>query len=115
MITGKKFVIIANVDTVQDAGTGDRTTQVTSGKKIAAKVELVGIQTAQVGQSQGFNLVKSVEVLRVHYNEEKYLYFDSNLYVIRTMSKAKLETNMLLNVEKLDDAKIKKAIEDWLK
>lgn len=115
MITGKKFVVIANVETVQDLETGDRVQAVTSGKKIAGKVELVGIQTAQLGQSQGFNLSYSIEVLRVHYNNEKYLYFDNNLYEIKSMSKAKEQNKMLLNVQKFDDTKTKLAIERWLK
>lgn len=115
MITGKKFVVIANVETIQDKTTGDRIESVASGKKIAGKVELVGVQTAQLGQSQGFNLNYSIEVLRVHYNNEKYLYFDKNLYEIKSITKAKVETKMLLNVQKLNDTKTKIAIENWLK
>lgn len=114
MITGKKFIVIANVETVQDPATGDRTKAVTKGKKIAGKTELVGVQTAQLGQSQGFNLNFSVEVLRIHYDNEKYLYFDKNLYEIKSLGKAKLETKMLLHVQKSGDSEIKSAIERWL-
>ena len=73
MITGKKFIVLANVETEQDEDNGDRTKTVTTGKMLAANVELVGIQTAQVGQAQGFNLTQSVEVLRMHYSSEKIL------------------------------------------
>lgn len=114
MITGKKFIVIANVETVQDPETGDRIKAVTKGKKIAGKTELVGVQTAQLGQAQGFNLNFSIEDLRVHYDNEKYLYFDKNLYEIKSLGKAKLETKMLLHVQKLQDADIKKAVEDWI-
>jgi len=114
MTTGKKLVVIANVGSTADPTTGDRTKVVTKGKKIAGTVELVGVQTAQLGQSQGFNLAYSVEVLRAHYGNEKYLYFDENLYEIKSLTKAKQENQMLLNVQKLSDADIKEAIELWL-
>lgn len=114
MITGKKLIVIANVETVQDPATGDRTKEVTKGKKIAKTVELVGVQTSQLGQAQGFNLNFSVEVLRIDYNNEKYLYFDKNLYEIKSTGKAKEKTKMLLNVQKFGDSEIKSAIERWL-
>ena len=114
MITGKKLLVLANVESVQNAETGDRTKEVTNGKKIAGTVELVGVQTAQLGQVQGFNFNYSVEVLRVHYNKEKYLYFDSDVYEIKTTGKAKEKNKMLLNVQKFEDTETKSAIERWL-
>jgi len=114
MITGKKHIVLANVETEQDEVSGDRTKNVTSGKKLAGTVELVGIQTAQVGQAQGFNLNFSVEVLRIHYGGEKYLYFSDRLYEVKTLSKAKDATRMLLNVQASDDPETKAAIERWL-
>jgi len=114
MITGKKYIVLANVETEQDASTGDRCKKVTSGRKIAGTVELVGIQTAQVGQAQGFNLNFSVEVLRIHYSGERYLYFSGRLYEIKTLSKSKDPARMLLNVQTSDDPDTKAAIERWL-
>ena len=114
MITGKKLYILANIGSEIDKDTGDRVKKVTSGKKLVNNVELVGINTAQLGQSQGFSLAFSVEIFRVFYTNEKYLYFDNNLYEIKSLSKAKEPTKMLLNVQKLQDADIKKAVEDWL-
>ena len=40
----------------------------------AATVELVGVNTAQLGQVQGFRLTNSVEIDRVQYDGEKYLF-----------------------------------------
>ena len=114
MITGKKYIVLANVETEQDASTGDRCKKVTSGRKIAGTVELVGIQTAQVGQAQGFNLNFSVEVLRIHYSGEKYLYFSGRLDEVKTLSKAKDATKMLLNVQASDDPETKAALEEWI-
>lgn len=114
MITGKKFFILANVESIVDPDTGDRIKAVASGKKLANDVELVGIQTAQLGQVQGFNLAFSVTVKRIQYENEKYLYFDGDLYEVKSLSKAKEPTQMLLNVQRLDDANIKSAVERWL-
>ena len=114
MTTGKKSVVIANIGSTLDPATGDRLKAVTGGKRLAAMVELVGVQTAQMGQAQGFNFAYSVQVYRVHYNNEKYLYFDGNLYEIKSIGKAKTEAQMLLHVQRLDDADIKAAIERWL-
>lgn len=114
MITGVKYTVLANVESVQNAETGDRTKEVAKGKKLASIVELVGVQTAQLGQTQGFNLNYSVEILRVQYGKEKYLYFDGDLYEIKTTGKAKEKTKMLLNVQQSGDAEIKQAIERWL-
>lgn len=114
MITGKKLIVVANVETIQDPATGNRAKAVTSGKKLIETVELVGVQTAQLGQAQGFNLSFSVEVQRIHYDNEKYLYFSGRLYEIKSMSKARDPVKMLLNVQALDDATTKAAIEGWL-
>ena len=114
MITGNKLYVLANIESVQDPDTGDRTKEVTSAKKLINNAELVGINTAQLGQQQGFNLAFSVKIYRVFYTNEKYLYFDGNLYEIKSLSKADIPTKMLLNVQRLDDADVKAAIERWL-
>lgn len=114
MVTGKKMLTLANVETVQDKTTGDRTKKVTLAKRLIATVELVGIQTAQLGQMQGFNLSFSIEIGRVYYSGEKYIYFDGAVYEVKSLSKAKEPTKMLLNVQRLDDLETKTAIEEWL-
>lgn len=114
MITGKKLVALVDIDSVLDPETGDRTKQVSRGRKIVQTVDLVGVNTAQLGQVQGFNLAFSVEVYRTHYDNEKYLYFDGNSYEIKSLSKASVASKMLLNVQRIDDAEIKSAIEEWL-
>lgn len=114
MITGKKICALANIGSVLDPATGDRIKKVTRGLKLVNNVELVGIHTAQLGQQQGFNLTFSVKIYRVFYSSEKYLYFDGNLYEIKSLSKAEAPTKMLLNVQRLDDADTKQVIEEWL-
>lgn len=74
---------------------------------------LVGVNTSQLGQVQGFKLKYSVTVGRVQYSGEKYLYFDGSLYAVATLSKAKSAAEMLLNVEEVNDGAAKAAIEEW--
>lgn len=114
MITGKKLVSIVNVGTTLDPVTGDRLKGVTDGRRLALTVELVGVQTAQLGQAQGFNLAYSVEVGRVYYNNEKYVYFDDELYEIKSTGKAKTAAKMLIHVQKLSDADIRAAVVRWI-
>ena len=115
MLTGPKMYILADVENgMQDIKTGDRTKNVTRAKVLVNTVELVGVNTAQLGQVQGFNLAFSVEIPRIQYDSEKYLYFDNTLYEIKTLSKAKTAVNMLLNVQKSNDNEAAKAIKEWI-
>ena len=107
-------MIIADSESVQNPINGDRKKRVTQAKVIVATVELVGINTAQLAQVQGFNLSYSVEVNRVLYGKEKFLYFDGELYEVKTMSKAKSPVDMLLNVQLSNDRSAKAAIEEWI-
>lgn len=115
MLTGHKQVVLADIEAgTQNATTGDREKRVTRARVLAANVELVGVNTAQLGQVQGFNLSFSVEIPRIQYDSEKFLYFDDTLYEIKTLSKAKTAVNMLLNVQKSNDNEAAKAIKEWI-
>lgn len=114
MLTGHKQVVLADIEAgTQNATTGDREKQVTRARVLAANVELVGVNTAQLGQVQGFKLKYSITVGRVQYSGEKYLYFDGSLYAVATLSKAKSAAEMLLNVEEVNDGAARAAIEEW--
>ena len=65
MLTGRKQVVLADIESTQSVSNGDRTKRVTRAKVLAAMVELVGVNTAQLGQVQGFRLTNSVEIDRV--------------------------------------------------
>lgn len=114
MLTGSNRIVLADTESVQNMSTGDRGKRVTRAKVFAASVDLVGITTAQVGQVQGFQLTHSVPVKRIWYDGEKYLYFGGVLYEIKTMSKAKLPGEMLLNVQESTDGAAKAAIKEWV-
>lgn len=115
MQTGRQPVAILDINTIHDLETGEETKEVISGRKLIANVDLVGINTAQLGQAQGFNLKYSVEVPRMLYEEQKYVYFKNNLYAVKSQSKARLPVNMLLNIEESDDSAILEAIREWLR
>lgn len=114
MLTKKRFLVLVDVDTTINVVNGDRTLTVANGQKIICKKDLVGLQTQQFGQSQGFIFNSSLEIDRTYYNNQKYCYVDSKLYEIKSISKAKLEKDMLLNVVEIVNAKITTAITTWL-
>lgn len=114
MRTNPKRYVLADVSAVQDKATGDRVKRVTKAKALVNVVDLVGVNTAQMGQVQGFTLSYSVEIRRVFYKNEKFLYFDGRLYEVKTITKAKNPVNMLLNVQALDDPEVSTAIKEWI-
>ncbi len=114
MLKNPKRYILADVASVQDEATGDRIKRVIRAKTLIGNVDLVGVNTAQLGQIQGFTLSYSVEIFRVLYKNEKFLYFDGALYEVKTFGKAKEPNKMLLNVQALKDAETQKAIEEWM-
>jgi len=114
MLTKKRYLVLADVNSTLNATTGDRTLTVANGQKIICNKNLVGLQTQQFGQSQGFIFNSSLEIDRTFYNNQKYCYVDSKLYEIKSIGKAKLEKDMLLNVVETVNTKITTAITTWL-
>lgn len=114
MLTGRKAVAIVDIDTVADKETGDRSKAVERGIYGVYAVELVGVNTAQLGQSLGFTLSYSIVVPRIVYSGERYVFFDGNLYTVQTLGKAKSETEMTLNVQELKDDKAVEAVRRWI-
>lgn len=114
MLTGRKQVVLADIESTQSVSNGDRTKRVTRAKVLAAMVELVGVNTAQLGQVQGFRLTNSVEIDRVQYGGEKYLYFGGTLYAVGTLGKAGSPAKMLLNVAVHNDAAAAQAVKEWI-
>ena len=114
MLTGRKQVVLADIASAQNAANGDRTKRVTRAKVLSATVGLVGVNTAQLGQVQGFRLTNSVEIDRVQYGGEKYLYFDGTLYAVGTLGKAGSPAKMFLNVAVYNDPAAARAVKEWM-
>lgn len=114
MISGDTVVVLADVESgAMNQDTGDRIKVVSSAKVLVLTVDLVGIQTLQYGQSLGNEFSYSLKISRMLYNNEKYCYFDSKLYEVKGIGKAKYPTDMLLLVCELDDDDVKTAITTW--
>lgn len=115
MISGEKLVYIFDIDEDSvNADNGDRTLKVANCQGIVGFVDLVGIQTQQLGQSQGHKFNFSVQVPRIYYEFEKYCYFEDQLYEVQGLGKAKTPTDLLLNVSKSNEHNVLEAIIKWL-
>ncbi len=112
---GISRIVLVDVESVQNEKTGDREKSVRQARVLACHVDIVGVVTAQVGQSQGFCLTHSVEVPKYIYRNEKFIYFNENLHEVKMLTKAKSPANILLNVQSLQDETIKKAVEEWMR
>ena len=112
---GISRVVLVDVESVQNEKTGDRGKRVQKARVLACNVDIVGVATAQIGQSQGFSLSHSVEVPKYIYHNEKFVYFNGSLHEVKMLTKAKTTTNILLNVQGLQDETVKKAVEDWMR
>lgn len=114
MYSSKRMVIICDMTSVVDKKTGDRKRAVANGKRVICNKDLVGIITQQLAQSQNMSFQYSIEIDRMFYNNQKYLYLEQTLYEIKNASKASVPQNCKLNVVALNDADIKKAVEEWI-
>ncbi len=114
MLTNPKICVFANVESVQDKDTGDRFKRVVSATRLVCTVDIVGVNTAQLGQIQGYTLSYSVEIMKALYKKEKFVYIDGALYEVKTLGKAKSKINMLLNVQEAQDPETKTAVEEWI-
>lgn len=109
-----KLIVIVDISSAISDNVGNRDTTVTSGLKLICPIDLVGFQTQQLAQQQAYTLDYSITIPRIRYNNQKYCYFDGQLYEVKSIGKAKLPVNMTLNVSILNDSDISNAIEDWL-
>ena len=114
MFTNKRIVLICDIGKgTVDPETGDRQSTVENATRIMGMVDLVGIQTQQLAQIQNMNFQYSIEVDRMFYQQQKYLWLDNGLYEIKNVSKASQPQNCKLNVVVLEDEDIENAIRRW--
>ena len=114
MFNSQKLILLCDTKTAQDPETGDRKRVVENVRKIIGKKNLVGVQTQQLGRLQNMNFQYSVEVDKMFYNEQKYLYMDDKLYEIKALPPARLEKDCKLNVVRLEDKDVERAIKEYL-
>lgn len=114
MYSSKRTVYICDITSVTDKETGDRKKSVENGTIVIGIKDLVGIQTQQLAQAQNMNFNYSIEIDRMFYSNQKYLYMERTLYEIKNVAKASRPQNCKLNVVALNDADIKMAVEEWI-
>lgn len=112
---GETLVTLVDIEDDEiDTETGDRKIAITKGKQLILNVNLVGIQTMQLGQAQGIEYSYSLKIERILYDEEKFCYFNGHLYEVKGMSKADKSNFMLLNVVKSTNKEVENAVLEWL-
>lgn len=114
MFTGKRLVVICDLTSSTSSETGDKIKSVINGRKVICNKDLVGLQTQMYAQSQNMIFDYSLEIDRMYYANQKYVYLDDNLYEIKGINKGSKPNLCKLNVSILDDSNIKSVIEGWL-
>lgn len=114
MYTTKRQILICDINSVQDKETGNRKKVVANAKKIVCDKDFVGIVTQQLAQSQNMVFQYTLELDRMFYNNQKYIYLEKNVYEIKNLAKGSKPHLCKLSVTALHDEDIKRAIEEYL-
>lgn len=114
MFSNKKRVVICDVETTPNPSTLNRTWEITNARAVICDKNLVGIQSQQLASLQNMVFNYSIEIDRMFYNEQKYLFVDDKLFTIQSVAPAKHPKDCKLNVTELNDEEIKTAIKGWI-
>ena len=114
MFSEQRLVMLCDVDTIQDEETGDRKRVVVHALKVIGKKNLAGVQTQQLGQIQNMTFQYTIEIDKMYYQGQKYLWLENGLYEVKTLTPAKLPKDCKLNIVKLKDADVENAIREYL-
>lgn len=114
MFNPKRLIVLCDMGSIQDDNTGDRLRIVENARKFVGDKQLVGVNTQTLAQMQNMSFSYSIEIDRMFYKDQKYLYVNGKVYKIQTVTPAKLKKDCKLNVSEFDDKDIKSAIERWL-
>lgn len=114
MFSELKQVMLCDIDSVVDKDTGDRKKIVVNSLKIVGRKNLAGVQTQQLGQLQNMSFQYTIEIDKMYYQGQKYLWLENGLYEVKTLTPAKLPKDCKLNIVKLEDADVENAIREYL-
>ena len=114
MFSEQRLVMLCDINTSIDEETGDRKKVVVHTYKIMGRKSLAGVQTQQLGQLQNMAFQYTIEIDKMYYQGQKYLWLENSLYEVKTLTPAKLPKDCKLNIIKLDDADIEKAVREYL-
>jgi hypothetical protein len=115
MFSELKQVMLCDINSVVDKDTGDRKKTVVNSLKFVGRKNLAGVQTQQLGQLQNMSFQYTIEIDKMFYQGQKYLWFENSLYEVKTLTPAKLPKDCKLNIVKLEDADVENAIREYLK
>ena len=114
MFSEQRLILLCDIDSVVDEKTGDRKRVVVHANKVIGKKNLAGVQTQQLGQLQNMTFQYTIEIDRMYYQGQKYLWLENGLYEVKTLTPAKEPKDCKLLVVKLDDADVENAIKEYL-
>ena len=114
MFSEQRLLMLCDIDTSIDEETGDRKKVVVHANKVIGKKSLAGVQTQQLGQLQNMTFQYTIEIDKMYYQGQKYLWLENGLYEVKTLTPAKLPKDCKLNIVKLEDADVEKAIREYL-
>lgn len=114
MFSEQRLVMLCDIDTSIDEETGDRKRVVVHAHKVIGRKNLAGVQTQQLGQLQNMAFQYTIEIDKMYYQGQKYLWLENGLYEVKTLTPAKLPKDCKLNIVKLEDADVENAIREYL-
>ena len=114
MFSEQRLVMLCDIDTSIDEETGDRKRVVVHAHKVIGRKNLAGVQTQQLGQLQNMTFQYTIEIDKMYYQGQKYLWLENGLYEVKTLTPAKLPKDCKLNIVKLEDADVENAIREYL-
>ena len=114
MFSEQRLVMLCDIDTSVDEETGDRKRVVVHAHKVIGRKNLAGVQTQQLGQLQNMTFQYTIEIDKMYYQGQKYLWLENGLYEVKTLTPAKLPKDCKLNIVKLEDADVENAISEYL-
>lgn len=114
MFSEQRLILLCDIDSIIDEATGDRKRVVVHTNKVIGKKNLAGVQTQQLGQLQNMTFQYAVEIDKMYYQNQKYLWLENGLYEVKTLTPAKAPKDCKLLVVKLEDADVENAIKEYL-
>ena len=89
MFSEQRLILLCDIDSIVDEKTGDRKRVVVHAHKVIGKKNLAGVQAQQLGQLQNMLFQYAIEIDKMYYQGQKYLWLENGLYEVKTLTPAK--------------------------
>ena len=114
MFSEQRLILLCDIDSVVDEKTGDRKRVVVHALKVIGRKNFAGVQTQQLGQLQNMTFQYAIEIDKMYYQGQKYLWLENGLYEVKTLTPAKEPKDCKLLVVRLEDEDVENAIKEYL-